>query len=375
MQKLLPTTARTTGQNVIIHKKYQLLAAIAIVLLSFIGLAILYSIEQASQSEWALKQLYVLIGAVGLMFFCSKINGKWYYRYAYGAYFIVLILLILAHFIGYKAMGAQRWIRVGGFNLQPSELMKVVLVLALARFYHNQPAEICANFKTHMIPIILIALPAFITLKQPNLGTATVICLLGGIMIFSTGIKWQIVAATGALGVGLGPVMWHFMHDYQKQRVLTFLDPSSDSLGSGYNIIQSMIAIGSGDLFGKGFMEGSQNKLNFLPERQTDFIFSVLAEEFGFMGVIITLMLTVAVVFFMMRLSLLAQTQFGRLIILGMTSLFAIHIIINTAMISGLMPVVGMPFPLLSYGGSNLLSMLLGFGIALNPSVAGLKDR
>ncbi len=338
------------------------------------SVAILYSTALGNFEPWAIRQIFTLCLFAPVVLLLAWLDYSTIYRYAYAAYAVAFVFLILAAIVGHKAMGAQRWLRIGVINFQPSELMKVGLVLALARFYHDLHINEIGRIRELIIPLALTLAPAVLILKQPNLGTATILLTIAGAVMFMAGVRiWKFVVVLVS-ALACIPVVWYMSHPYQKQRVLTFLNPEADPLGSGYNIIQSIIAIGSGGFFGKGFLEGSQSQLNFLPEKQTDFILSVVAEEFGFFGVFIVFGLTLGIIASCYRLAFTASNQFYRLIVVGVSTSFAFHAIINAGMIAGLLPVVGTPYPLLSYGGSNLAAFLIGFGLVLNPSLCRKSD-
>jgi rod shape determining protein RodA len=335
-------------------------------LLLLVGFCLLYSAEQGLYEGRVTKQTLYLSIIFFPMLILVWVDINLIFRYAYIAYIITIALLMLAELLGYAAMGAQRWLRFGPINIQPSELMKIGLILALARYYHNLHFS-QLNFKSgFFIPALFIALPTLLIVKQPNLGTATILVFIGVVIMFAAGVQiWKFVSAFCALLACL-PIIWFNMHDYQKTRVMTFLNPEHDKLGASYNIIQSKIAIGSGGLFGKGFMNGTQAQLSFLPEKHTDFIFTLLAEEFGLIGCLVVLGLYLCFIFYSYYVALSMQHQFGRLVITGVVAMLFIHIMINISMISGLIPVVGTPLPLLSYGGSNIITMLLGLALILN---------
>lgn len=336
---------------------------VPILFFAFAGVVLLYSAAQGELEPWAAKQFYVILITLPMMFIISMMNIKIFYRNAYILYALGLVLLVIAEILGHKAMGAQRWIRIGFINFQPSELMKLFLIMALARYFHDVHSNDLPKIQTLFIPLALVLLPVVLVLKQPNLGTALIMLMVSGAIFFLAGIRvWKFIAVIIA-ALGSLPIIWQFMHDYQKKRVLTFLDPESDPLGAGYNILQSMIAIGSGGFWGKGFLNGTQSQLSFLPEKQTDFVFTILAEEFGFIGVLSIFLLSIWVIFYGYATSFALKSQFNRLVVGGIIVLFGLHVIINTAMISGSIPVVGTPFPLFSFGGSNLITMLLGFAI------------
>ncbi len=338
---------------------------ISLILLHFIGLLALFSVSGDGEN-FAYKQLTYTIFFSVLCVIIYKMDISFFYRNAYILYFCGVLLLLIAHFMGYKAMGAQRWIRIGPVNIQPSEFMKIFVVLAIARFYHERNPIDVEKLSYHVPTILLTIIPFLIILKQPNLGTATITLALGGILILLSGIGKRYIIFSIIAVLSLAPIVWYLMHDYQKMRVLMFLNPQSDALGAGYNIIQSMISIGSGGLLGKGFMQGTQSQLNFLPEKHTDFILSVICEEFGFIGLMVVMMLVLIILSASYVLAFRTHNQFNRMVILGVASMFFMHVIINSFMISGLMPVVGITFPLISYGGSNLGCFIISFGLLLN---------
>jgi rod shape determining protein RodA len=342
--------------------------ALVFIIISFslIGVALLYSAAQGSFEPWALKQLYTIATFAPIMLLIGLVDIKIIYKSAYPLYILGIIFLIIAEITGHKAMGAQRWIRVGFINFQPSEIMKLFVILVLAKYFHDLHSQEIGKIQRLIYPLILIFIPTILILKQPNLGTAIITVGIGGALFFCSGVRaWKFIAII-VTAICAAPVVWNFMHDYQKQRVLTFLDPESDRLGAGYNILQSMIAIGSGGTTGKGFMKGTQSQLDFLPEKQTDFIFTVLAEDFGFIGVLAIFVLSFIIIVYGYLIAMSIRNHFGRLVVYGVTTMFGLHLIINTAMISGSIPVVGTPFPFLSYGGSNLITMLISYGVVLS---------
>ena len=286
--------------------------------------------------------------------------------YVYAFYTLCLLVLVVVDIMGHTGMGAKRWLSLGGLNLQPSEFMKLAVILALARYFHQLHPEDIRRPAFLIPPIILLLLPAVLILRQPNLGTTTILLSVGALMLFLAGVGWRYFIAVAAAGLAALPVIWHFMHDYQKRRVLTFLNPDSDPLGAGYNILQSMIAVGSGGFFGKGYLQGSQSQLNFLPEKHTDFIFTMVAEEFGFFGSMLLLGLYALLLMSAMAVALRSRSTFGALVASGVGALLFMHIFINCAMVMGLMPVVGVPLPFMSYGGSIMVSAVLAVGLLLN---------
>ena len=341
-----------------------LLAAI-----SSVGFAMLYSASNGNIDPWASRQMVRFTIGVVLMLAVALTDIRYILRYSYVIYATALVLLLATEIAGAIGMGAQRWIDVGFFQIQPSEIMKVALVLALARYFHGLTSEEIRRPTVLVLPLFLVLVPAGLVLRQPDLGTALILVLVGALMCFLGGVRMWKFALAFAAGIGAVPVAWQFLRDYQKRRVLTFLDPESDPLGSGYHILQSKIALGSGGLFGKGFLAGSQSHLNFLPEKQTDFIFTMLAEEFGMVGGMIVLGLYALVLVYGLSIALRCRHQFGRLLAMGITSSFFMSMFINVAMVMGVIPVVGAPLPLVSYGGSAMMTILIGFGLVMSAHV------
>jgi rod shape determining protein RodA len=294
---------------------------------------------------------------------------RFWFKWTWPIYVAGVASLIAVEVMGTVGMGAQRWIDLYVMQLQPSELMKVVLVMALAKYFHGLSEDDIARPVRLIPPLILLAVPVGMVLKQPDLGTAGILIMIGGAIFFAAGVRLWKFALVGGLTAGAIPVIWQFLHAYQKQRILTFLNPSSDPLGSGYHITQSKIAFGAGGVFGKGFLQGSQSHLNFLPEKQTDFIFTMLAEEFGMVGGIGLLGIYALVLIYGFAISLRARNHFGRLMAIGLTANLFLYIFINIAMVMGLIPVVGVPLPLISYGGTAMLAVMVSFGLLLSVSV------
>ncbi|WP_119458298.1 rod shape-determining protein RodA [Rhodospirillaceae bacterium SYSU D60014] len=338
-------------------------------LISASGVALLYSAGGMAWEPWAGRHLIRLCCGMMLMIVLAMIDVQHWFRLAYPAYFACLLLLVAVEVIGQIGMGAQRWIDLGVFTLQPSELMKIALVLALARYFHQIPLDRLRAPLALIPPLLMTAAPVVLVLLQPNLGTAALLAFGSGAVMFAAGVPvWIFWTAAGGVLVA-APVGWQFLHDYQKDRVLTFLDPGSDPLGAGYNILQSTIAIGSGGVSGKGFGMGSQSQLMFLPEKHTDFIFVVLAEEMGLMGAIGLLLLFGIVLIYGYLIGIGSKSQFGRVTALGLTTTFFLYLLMNIAMVSGLIPVVGIPLPLVSYGGTAIFTFLIGCGLLLSISV------
>ncbi len=338
-------------------------------LVVMIGLLCLYSAANGSFDRWAMKHLVRYgIGFVAMLII-ALIDIKWWHRLTWPAYVGGLVLLLIVEIMGHVGMGAQRWIDLGIMKLQPSELMKIAVVMALAKYFSTATEE---NVKS--IPFLLpaagiIFLPVGLVLLQPDLGTSLMIIFAGGAMFFMAGVPlWMFGSVIAAVLAAL-PVGWHFMHDYQKQRVLTFLNPESDPLGAGYHITQSKIALGSGGIEGKGFLKGTQSHLNFLPEKQTDFIFTLWAEEWGFTGGVFLLGLFGLIFLYGLWISFRCRHVYGRYLAAGLTVNFSLYVFINIAMVMGLIPVVGAPLPLISYGGTAMLASMIGFGLVMSCNV------
>ncbi|MBN8531371.1 MAG: rod shape-determining protein RodA [Alphaproteobacteria bacterium] len=335
-------------------------------MLSGLGFLILYSAAGGNMDPWTSRQMLRFALGFVLMLIVALVPLQTLMRYAYVLYGAAVLMLIVVELFGHMGMGAQRWVKVGFVNLQPSELMKLCLVLALARYFHGLSPQEVNRPLLLVVPMLLIAVPVVLILKQPNLGTATITAGVAVAVLFAAGLTYWVYIIGIVGGAAAVPVLYHFLHDYQKRRVDTFLDPESDPLGAGYNILQSKIAIGSGGLFGKGFMEGSQSQLNFLPEKETDFIFTMFAEEFGFAGGMTVILLYVALIGASILFAVTSRNQFGRLIAIGVATMFFLHMFINMAMVMGLIPVVGVPLPFLSYGGTILIAAMIAVGLLLN---------
>lgn len=336
-----------------------------ICILAMIGLVVLYSAANGQWSPWAINQLIRFGMGFVLMIVLALMDIRVFMRYAYILYFVTLILLIVVEIGGHIGMGAQRWINLGLFKLQPSELMKISLVLALARYFHASSLQSIQTIKGILLPTFIALVPAALIAMQPDLGTSLMLIFTTVAIFFAVGVQiWKFVlVGVGALSVM--PIAWHFLHEYQRNRVLTFLNPERDPLGAGYHIIQSKIALGSGGVFGKGFMNGTQSHLNFLPEKHTDFIFTMLSEEFGMIGGILIIVLNMLILIYSYSFAIRCASYFGKLVAIGLATNYFLYVFINTAMVLGLIPVVGVPLPLISYGGTVMLSIMASFGIIL----------
>ena len=336
-----------------------------IITLFFVGLAALYSISNGDFNSWPLKHSQRFILGLIIFFLVIFFDLRLIFGYAYVIFFLSIMSLVIIPFFGIESNGATRWINIAGISLQPSEFVKYTLILALAKYFHSINND-SSFIKTLIIPLIITIVPVLLVITQPDLGTALII-LIGGISLFwisGLNYKYFIVGVFSIL-CSL-PVLWQYLKDYQKDRVLTFFNPERDPLGNGYHIMQSKIALGSGGIFGKGYMEGTQSHLNFLPEMQTDFIFTMLGEEFGFIGTLLLLLMYAALIMISIRLALKSRSLFSKYLSLGVCNVFFIYVFVNIGMVTGLLPVVGVPLPFISYGGSSMLAVMFGFGLLMN---------
>lgn len=335
-----------------------------------VGFVMLYSVAGGSITPWAEPQMKRF--GMGLVVMLGiAVVPIWFWRnIAAVAYGLTILLLIAVDLFGSVGMGAQRWIDFGFFRLQPSELMKITLVMLLAAYYDWLPEKNISRPGWVLIPVLLILLPTFMVLRQPDLGTSLLLVIAGGGMMFLAGVHWAYFAAVVTAGIGLVVAVfqsrgldWQLLKNYQYRRIDTFLDPASDPLGAGYHITQSKIALGSGGWTGRGFMQGTQSRLNFLPEKQTDFIFTTLAEEFGFVGGMSLLTLYILITLFCIYTALATRDRFASLVTLGVALTFFLFFAVNMSMVMGLAPVVGVPLPMVSYGGSAMLVLMAAFGL------------
>ena len=316
----------------------------------------------ARQLIWLGLSLIVMFGAFAL-------DYHYVDRLAYPFYVAMLLMLVLVLFVGHSGGGSQRWINLGFFRLQPSEPAKVAIVLAMAKYFQHDEPRGGYRLRDLLIPFGLVAPLILLTLVQPDLGTAIILGLVFTSMILMGGLRLKSFLCIAGVGLACLPIAWQFLRPYQRQRVLTFVDPNLDPLGAGYHVIQSQIAIGSGQLFGKGYMRGSQNRLDFLPAQHTDFIFAVFSEEWGFLGSFLLLAAYLGMIVYGLRVVERAKDRFGALLVFGMLSIIFWHVVINVAMVAGVLPVVGVPLPLFSYGGSALATMMFAVGLMINVSM------
>ncbi len=338
--------------------------------IAIIGFIALYSAADANLDLWARKQIIRFLFGLFLLFIISLIDIKFWYDKSYLLFFLSLALLISVEIFGIFGFGAKRWIKIFNISIQPSEFIKITLILFLARYYNDIKFEKIYMISKLLIPMSVIFVPATLVLFQPDLGTSLTIIMLGLIVLFIAGVRvWKFVLAFCFLITSL-PLIWKFiLKDYQIKRILSFINPESDLLGSGYHLYQSKIALGSGGLYGKGYLKGSQSYLEFLPEKQTDFIFTLIGEEFGFIGTIFVLILYLILILNSFYIGFKAFSVFSRIVAIGVGANLFLYVICNTAMVTGLLPVVGVPLPLISYGGSVMISIMISFGFLMNVNV------
>ena len=327
------------------------------------GFVVLYAAANGNWAQWAGKQFSRFWLGFAVLFLVALTNLRFWLKYAYFFYIVTVVMLIVVQFFGHDAMGAQRWLNLGFIRIQPSELMKISLIMALARYFHGSSQQEITSVSYMVMPSFMVLLPVILVLKQPDLGTAVLMGAASVSLFFLVGVQMWKFGALGLLGLISIPIGWRFLHDYQKERVFTFLDPERDPLGKGYHILQSKITLGSGGIFGKGFLQGTQSRLNFLPEKHTDFIFTVWAEEFGLIGSVALLLLYLVLIFYGYVIAFRSSSFFGRLLALGLTTNLFMYVFINIAMVMGLLPVVGVPLPMISYGGTVMLTLMFSFGL------------
>lgn len=344
-----------------LHLDGQLL--LGLLLLSGVGCAILYSASGASDALLT-RQVIRLGIAFAVMFAFAQIPSDVLLRWSLPLYLLGVILLALVLVLGDVGKGAQRWLDLGVVRFQPSEIMKLATPMMVARYIHEH--RMPPTLRDVAAIALIVLLPAALIIQQPDLGTALLVATAGAFALFMAGLSWRVILALLAAIAACVPLLWMNMHDYQRQRVLTFLNPEVDPLGAGYHIIQSQIAIGSGGLFGQGWLQGSQAHLKFLPERSTDFIFAVFAEEFGLLGLLVLLALYLFVIFRGLQIALRAQNVYERLLAAALSLTFFVYVSVNAGMVSGLLPVVGVPLPLISYGGTSMVTLMAGFGMLMS---------
>ena len=338
-----------------------------VTLVGLVGVVMIFAATDGVWSRGAQQHFIRLIVAGGLMLGVAMIDVKVWYALAYPAYAGALLLLIGVDLIGVSVNGSQRWLDLQVMRIQPSEIMKLAIVLALARYYHDLPKWRVSRFSGLLGAAILILLPMALILRQPDLGTTLLVAATGIAIAFLAGVNWRVIGGAAIAGAVALPLFFRFgLKEYQRSRILTFLDPSRDPTGASYHITQSKIALGSGGVSGKGFMNGTQRQLEYVPENRTDFIFTVIGEEFGLIGSLLTMGLYILVIGVCIWLSMQCKHIFSRLLVLGLTTTFTLYIFINLGMVMGLAPVVGVPLPLISYGGTVILTVMTGFGLILS---------
>ncbi|MDP7152269.1 MAG: rod shape-determining protein RodA [Paracoccaceae bacterium] len=363
-----------TGWRKILYLHWPLILLLTAI--SSIGFLILYSVAGGSLTPWSQAQMERFVLGVSVMFIVAMVPIWFWRNMSVLAFLFALALLLMVEFFGVSSKGAQRWIDLGFMRLQPSEVAKIALVMVLAAYYDWLPVRKTSKPFWVIIPVLITLVPTAIVLRQPDLGTALLLMITGGAVMFAAGVHWAYFATVVAAGAGMIVAVfqsrgttWQLLQDYQYRRIDTFLDPSRDPLGAGYNIAQSKIALGSGGWTGRGFMQGTQTRLNFLPEKQTDFIFTTLAEELGFLGGSALLLLYVLVILFCLGAALRMKDRFSALLVMGVSFTFFLFFAVNMSMVMGLAPVVGVPLPLVSYGGSAMLVLLAAFGLVQSAHV------
>ncbi|MGC8469418.1 MAG: rod shape-determining protein RodA [Acetobacteraceae bacterium] len=340
-----------------------------VLLLGVVGYAALYSAAGGAPRPYAEPQAIRFAIGVLAMLVIAMVDIRFIARMAWPLYVVGIALLLLVAGFGHISNGARRWVVVAGVDLQPSELMKLLLILALAAWFRRASWERVGDPLFLVPPILATAVPAFLILREPNLGTAVITLAIGGAIFWAAGVRWWKFALVIALAAVIAPIAYAHLHGYQRQRILTFLHPSRDPLGTGYNIIQSKIALGAGGMWGQGYLHGTQGQLDFLPEKQTDFIFALFSEEFGLVGGLALIGLLALVILYTMAIGLACRHQFGRLVAVGVATNLFLYVFVNIAMVMGAIPVGGVPLPLISYGGSAMLAVMAGFGVLLSAHV------
>lgn len=339
------------------------------IILAIIGFFALYSAAGGNVDPWAKKHIIRFALSFIMLIILALIDIRILYKHSYIIFILFLFLLVSVEVIGTFGLGAKRWIYIFGVSIQPSELVKVAIILALSKYYHDLRFERIGKIRNIFIPLFIIFIPSILILNQPDLGTSIMILLLGLAIMFLAGVKlWKFFLGLIITLIAM-PVFWNNLKPYQHRRVLAFFNPESDPMGTGYHLIQSKIALGSGNITGKGFLYGTQSYLEFLPEKQTDFIFTLIGEEFGFIGVIFLLILFLLIIFISYYISYKSKHIFGKILSLGIAINIFLYVFSNTAMVTGLIPVVGVPLPLISYGGTSMISVMISFGLLMNVNV------
>jgi len=340
-----------------------------ILVIGIISIFAMYSTDGGDALYHTKNHILRFIIFFSLMIFLSFVNIKFWHATGYFFYIIVLLLLIGASFYGVTAQGSQRWINLYFINLQPSELMKIAIIVCFAKYYHRVQINNVNKITTLAIPMVILTIPIFLVVAQPDLGTSILIALSGLMVLWLAGVNVKYFVYSSLIFIISAPFVISFLKPYQKLRILTFFNPDKDPLGAGYQIIQSKIAVGSGGLYGKGFLKGTQGYLEFLPEKHTDFIFTLFSEEFGFLGSLVLLLIYAIIIFRIVRIGYQSRSFFGRLFCFGFASAIFIYVSVNMCMVLGLLPIVGSPLPIMSYGGSSMLATMIGFSIVMSTNI------
>ncbi len=346
-----------------------------VLLLGVISFFTMYSTERGNINYYTQSHIYRFSVFFLIFIVISFFKINFWYKTAYIFYSLVLILLIIVDFYGVSASGSKRWINLLFINLQPSELMKVALIVFLARYYSKIPSENITQIKYIILPVFVLFVPVVLVMSQPDLGTALLIAIGGVSVVWLTGLRIKYFLYSFFTLVCLTPVAISLLKPYQKARILTFIDPERDPLGAGYQIIQSKIAVGSGGIFGKGFLQGSQSYLDYLPEKHTDFIFTLFSEEFGFVGSVILLLIYMMIIYRIIKIGTNVRNNFAKLYCFSFATAFFVYFTVNMSMVLGLLPIVGAPLPILSYGGSSMLAIMLGLGIVMSCKIHNQEDE
>ena len=350
-------------------RSFDFILLFCILIIGIISIFAMYSTDGGDALYHTKNHILRFMIFFSLMIFLSFVNIKFWHATGYVFYIIVLLLLIGASFYGVTAQGSQRWINLYFINLQPSELMKIAIIVCFAKYYHRVQINNVNKIISLAIPMVILIIPIFLVVAQPDLGTSILIALSGLMVLWLAGVNVKYFVYSSLIFIISAPFVISFLKPYQKLRILTFFNPDKDPLGAGYQIIQSKIAVGSGGLFGKGFLKGTQGYLEFLPEKHTDFIFTLFSEEFGFLGSLVLLLVYAIMIFRIIRIGYQSRSFFGRLFCFGFASAIFIYISVNMCMVLGLLPIVGSPLPIMSYGGSSMLATMIGFSIVMSANI------
>ena len=350
-------------------RSFDIWLILCVIVLGSVGVFAMYSSDGGEFSYHTKNHIIRFATFFVIMLTLSFVRIKFWYASGYFFYFLITLLLIYASYFGITASGSQRWISLYFINLQPSELMKIAIITCFAKYYHRMQITSVNRFRNLLIPLIVITIPVSLVLSQPDLGTSVLIALSGIVVIWLSGVNIKFFIYSGLALIVSAPFVISFLQPYQKLRILSFFDPERDPLGAGYQIIQSKIAVGSGGLTGKGFLKGTQSYLEFLPEKHTDFIFTLFSEEFGFLGSILLLLIYAVLIYRIISIGSMSRSFFGRLYCYGFGSAIFIYIVVNMSMVLGLLPIVGSPLPIMSYGGSSMMATMVGLSIVMSAKI------